>query len=215
MQSRHFTGRQPSNSLAFRSYGHLCFSTCMLSRFSHVWSFATLWTVPCQAPLSTGFSRQEYWSGLPFPTPGDLLHPGMEPGSPALQADSLPLSHLGSPFFFHRDRILEWAALRSQETGWFLALQNTFMGFTNTHTFKILSICTFVSGKCWRQTFNQTYWVSTGCAALERRVAERRYPMSKVSNGSREEIPHVQGKGQQLHFAGADTTVWRDNSQPR
>ena len=52
-----------------------------------------------QAPLSMEFSRQEYWSGLPFPTPGDLSNPGIEPvspASPALQADSLPLNHLGS-----------------------------------------------------------------------------------------------------------------------
>ena len=49
----------------------------------------TLWTVACQAPLSMGFSKQEYWSGLPFPSPGDLPDPGIEPGSPALQADSL------------------------------------------------------------------------------------------------------------------------------
>ena len=46
--------------------------------------------IACQAPLSMGFSRQEYWSGLPFPPPGDLLTPGTEPRSPALQADSLP-----------------------------------------------------------------------------------------------------------------------------
>ena len=52
---------------------------------------ATLWTVACQAPLSMGFSRQEYWSGLLFPSPGDLPHPGIEPWSPALQADSLPI----------------------------------------------------------------------------------------------------------------------------
>ena len=52
--------------------------------------FETPWTVACQAPLSKGFSRQEYWSGLPFPSPGDLPNPGIEPGSPALQADSLP-----------------------------------------------------------------------------------------------------------------------------
>ena len=51
--------------------------------------FETPWTVACQAPLSMGFSRQEYWSGLPFPSPGDLPNPGIEPGSPALQADSL------------------------------------------------------------------------------------------------------------------------------
>ena len=48
------------------------------------------WTVACQAPLSMGFSRQEYWSGLPFPSPGDLLIPGIEPGSSALQVDCLP-----------------------------------------------------------------------------------------------------------------------------
>ena len=50
----------------------------------------TAWTVAHQAPLSMGFSRQEYWSGLPFPSPGDLPDPGIEPGSPSLQADSLP-----------------------------------------------------------------------------------------------------------------------------
>ena len=51
--------------------------------------FATPWTVAHQAPLSMGFSRQEYWSGLPFPSPGDLPDPGIEPRSPALQADPL------------------------------------------------------------------------------------------------------------------------------
>ena len=51
--------------------------------------FATLWTVARQAPLSMGFSRQEYWSGLPFPSPGDLPNPGIEPRSPALEADAL------------------------------------------------------------------------------------------------------------------------------
>ena len=45
--------------------------------------FATLWTIACQAPLSLGFSRQEYWSRLPFPPPGHLSHPGIEPKSPA------------------------------------------------------------------------------------------------------------------------------------
>ena len=50
-----------------------------------------------QAPLSMGFSRQEYWSGLPFSSPGDLSDSGIKPASPAWQADSLPLSHLGSP----------------------------------------------------------------------------------------------------------------------
>ena len=56
---------------------------------SCVWLFVTPWTVACQAPLSMGFSRQEYWSGLPFSSPGDLPNPGIKPGSPELQADSL------------------------------------------------------------------------------------------------------------------------------
>ena len=51
-----------------------------------------------QGPLSMGFSRQEYWSGLLFPSPGDPPNPGVEPASPALAVDSLPLHHLGSPF---------------------------------------------------------------------------------------------------------------------
>ena len=58
---------------------------------------ATLWTVARQAPLSMGFPRQEYWSGLPCPPPGDLPDPGIESASPARLANSLPLSHQGSP----------------------------------------------------------------------------------------------------------------------
>ena len=54
---------------------------------SHVQLFVTPWTVASQAPQSMEFSRQEYWSGLPFPSPGDLPNPGIEPGSPTLQAD--------------------------------------------------------------------------------------------------------------------------------
>ena len=56
---------------------------------SHVRLFATPWTVAHQAPPPMGFSRQEYWSGLPFPSPGDLPDPGIESRSPALQADAL------------------------------------------------------------------------------------------------------------------------------
>ena len=56
-------------------------------------------TVACQAPLSMEFSRQEYWSELPFPSPGDLLNPWIEPASPALQADSLPSESLGKPHY--------------------------------------------------------------------------------------------------------------------
>ena len=66
---------------------------CMLSPFSHVRLFVTQWTVARQVSLSTGVSRQEYWSGLPCPSPGGLPNSRTEPVSPALQADSLPLSH--------------------------------------------------------------------------------------------------------------------------
>ena len=65
-------------------------SAFLLSHFSWVWLFGTPWTVACQAPLSMGFSRQEYWNGLPFPPRGDLPNSETELGSPASQADSLP-----------------------------------------------------------------------------------------------------------------------------
>ena len=61
-------------------------------------TLTTPWTVACQAPLSIGFSRQEYWSGLPFPPPGNLPDPGIEPASPALTGGFITTSecHLGS-----------------------------------------------------------------------------------------------------------------------
>ena len=64
---------------------------------SRVQLFATPWIVAHQAPLSMGFSRQEYWSGLPFPSPGDLPDPGIEPRSPALEADTLTSEPPGKP----------------------------------------------------------------------------------------------------------------------
>ena len=66
--------------------GYLCVVSVSRSVMSNS---ATPWTVVRQAPLSMEFSRQEYWSGLPFPSPGNLPNPEIEPGSPALQADSL------------------------------------------------------------------------------------------------------------------------------
>ena len=69
--------------------------------FSHGQLFANLWTVDCQVPLSMEILRTEYWNGLPFPPPGDLPNPGIEPKSlvsPALAGRFLPLGHLGSPF---------------------------------------------------------------------------------------------------------------------
>ena len=75
-----------------KSFSRYKIGRVIVQSLSHVWLFATPWTVVHQVPLSGGFLRQEYWRGLPFPFPGHLPDPGMEPKSPALQADSLPLS---------------------------------------------------------------------------------------------------------------------------
>ena len=78
-------GRVQERRKAFLSPGACVCVRC----FSPVWLFMTPWTVAHQAPLSMVFSRQEYWNGLPFSSPGDLPNSGIESGSPALQADSL------------------------------------------------------------------------------------------------------------------------------
>ena len=70
--------------------GYACVLSCVLL-------FATLWTVTCPAPLSMGFSRQEYWSGLPFPPPGDLPDPGFEPASPTFAGRYFTAEPLGKP----------------------------------------------------------------------------------------------------------------------
>ena len=83
---------------------HSYFLDCVLSLLSGVPLFVTLWTVAGQAPLSVGFSRQDYWSGLPCPPPGDLCNPGIEPMSLmslALQAASLPTEPPGKPHFLN------------------------------------------------------------------------------------------------------------------
>ena len=84
---------------------------CVLTHFSHARLFATPLTVSHQSPLSMGFSKQEYWNGLPCPPPGDLPDSGIKPTalhgfsrmSPALQAILYPLSHLGSLVFIPTD----------------------------------------------------------------------------------------------------------------
>ena len=109
----HCVGLSPPLSLFFpltfslplpRSISHLSspyFIACMLSCFSHVQLFVTPWTVALQAPLTVGFSRQDYWSGLPCPLPGDLPDPGIEPASlvsPALAGRFF--SHWRKPIYF-------------------------------------------------------------------------------------------------------------------
>ena len=78
---------------------------------SRVQLFVTLWTVALQAPLSVGFSKQKYWNGLPFPSPGDLPNPGIEPGSPALPADTLSSEPPGKPQSNHNFPQIKWLDL--------------------------------------------------------------------------------------------------------
>ena len=76
---------------------------------SHVQLFATPWTVAYQTPQSMEFSRQEYWSGLPSPSPGDLPNPGSKPRSPALQADALPFEPVGGTKLRNSQIQLGWS----------------------------------------------------------------------------------------------------------
>ena len=87
--------KQTICKMARRIESHRVLRACYVA--SVVSGSETLCTVACQAPLSMGFSRQESWSGLPCPPPGDFPNPGIKPRSSALQADSLPLSHQGGP----------------------------------------------------------------------------------------------------------------------
>ena len=85
------------SSLLFPVNEDLDHVIAVMQSLSHVQLFETPWTAAHQALLFMGFFRQEYQGGLSFPSSGDLPNPGIEPWSPPLQADSLPLSHLGSP----------------------------------------------------------------------------------------------------------------------
>ena len=91
--------------------GNACLSVCVLrvlSRSVVPWLFGTSWTTAHQAPLSMGFSRQEHWSGLPFPL-GDLPNPGIKPQSPALKEDSLPSDPPGKPPCLHSRYFITFA----------------------------------------------------------------------------------------------------------
>ena len=90
--------------LWFMLEGVLCFPLkwSEVKSLSRVWLFATPWTVAYQDSPSMGFSRQEYWSGLPFPSPGDLPDPGIEPRSPKLEADTSTSEPPGRPMFFFK-----------------------------------------------------------------------------------------------------------------
>ena len=85
-------------------------------------SFVTPWVVACQAPLSMGFPRQEYWSGLPFPSPGDLPDPVTEPSSPELAGRSFTTGHQGIPIYIwyhisndYEDVLIIWNSVEIKE----------------------------------------------------------------------------------------------------
>ena len=105
-------------------------------------TLATPWTVACQAPLSMGFSRQEYWNGLPFPSPGDLLNPEIKTGSPALQSDSLLSELLGVNYNFQQTfQILPYRSSWSQE----LCIVRSF----SQHSTQVLYKCWFWKCPCF------------------------------------------------------------------
>ena len=115
-----------SNTLIFS-----CSLLCLLQPLSE-WSHSVVsdsaipWTVVYQASLSMGFSRQEYWRGLPFPSPGDLPDPGIEPRSPALQADALASEPPGKPIYSYPNYI---------QIRLFCLPTNNFYSLLKTHSF--------------------------------------------------------------------------------
>ena len=110
--------KSPLGAHLLRGLKRVCVSASAPSP-SHFQLFATLWTVAHQVSLSPEYSRQEYWSGLPFPTVGSLPNSGIKPASsvsPALQVDSLPLHHLGSkPIHFSKCTKLQEVTLPDTE----------------------------------------------------------------------------------------------------
>ena len=100
-----------------------------MKSLSTVQLFATLWTVAYQAPQSMGFSRQEYWSGVPFPSPGDLPNPGIEPRSRALQADALLSELPGKPLLMGAVQIKWEKEIIRSSTHFSYFLFNRYYGF--------------------------------------------------------------------------------------
>ena len=100
----------------------MCSKERKVKSLSRVRLFATPWTVAYQAPPSMGLSRQEYWSWLPFPFPGDLPDPGIEPGSPTLQADALRSEPPGKPWCF-KFHVLNPVFINTRELSWEMMFQ--------------------------------------------------------------------------------------------
>ena len=119
------------------------------SSLSHVWLFVTPRTVACQPPLSMEFSRQEYWSGLPFPSPGHLPNPGIEPGSPAVKAKGLWVQN--SNFFISPSELIATLISLSnnqKDTLWTQSPRGCKQGTEASMAISRTSLC------CWPQETN-------------------------------------------------------------
>ena len=121
----------------------MCVSVCLCWSLTHVQLFATSWTGACQAPLSMGFSRQEYWSRLPFPSPGDLPNSGIEPGSPALQTES---ESPGGSDFLKKD-IYKCQKISSMVKELWLAPFP--LNIILNALARVVDICKHISPPCW------------------------------------------------------------------
>ena len=120
------------------SYSSFSFTFCIKVSLSHVQLFVTPWTVACQASLSIGFSKQEYWSGLPFPPSGAFPDPRKtSPVSPALQADSLPAEPLRKPLCRSGSNSSNWT--------W----NNRLVPNRKRTTSRLYSVCRVHHEKCW------------------------------------------------------------------
>ena len=123
-----------------------------------------------------GFSRQEYWSGLPFPSPGDLPNPGIKPRSPALQTDALPSEPPGKLALNKR---IKWMTERHKLPRWDLSKRKK-INFFNAHPRPFLFLfCLFLSTAPWNQNYSPTLWL--GRPRLEHEVVQlRSHTMSVV-----------------------------------
>ena len=142
--------------------------------------FATPWTVAYQAPLSMGFSRQEYWSGLPFPSPGDLPNPGIEPWSPTLQADALTSEPPGKPMRVYNSHWFTAILKSSQEITacFFLRSQSYFLGRIFPLLFSSVQFSLSVVSDSLRP--HRLQHARLPCPTLTPRVYSHSGPLSRV-----------------------------------
>ena len=128
----------------------------------------TPWTVACQAPLSLEFSRQEYWHGLPFPSPGDLPNPGIEPGSPPLQEDYLPSEPPRKPLYNYYN-------MRNQEINvGIIWLATDYIWFSLSFTCTHVCVCLCVQALSHVRLF-ETPWTITSQAPLSMGFPRQEY----------------------------------------